>query len=281
MRGEASAPASSANLGPGFDSIALALGLRCVVRAEAADEWRVLSAGVDPGEEATAFVVTAARSAGVDGPLRVEIESEIPRASGLGSSAAVAVAVAAAAIRASGREPGRDRVFAAAAEAEGHGDNAAAAVYGGLTVAADDGVLHLEVADSLVPVVAVPDDRLLTSEARSALPTHVPLAAAARNVARGIALIEGLRTGDETALAAAGGDELHERYRAELSPGAGKLMAAARAAGALHASWSGAGPSVLAIATGRSADRVADALRRELGDGGTVLAPGVDRVGLG
>ena len=83
-----------------------------------------------------------------------------------------------------------------------------------------------------------------------------------------------------SALAAAAGDELHESYRAELSPRAGKLMAAARAAGALHASWSGAGPSVLAIATAETTSAVADALDAALNGEGTVLTPGIDRSGL-
>ena len=281
MRGEASAPASSANLGPGFDTVALALGLRCIARVEQARAWLVVSDGSDPGQQANEFIAAAAAAAGVEGPLQVEIESEVPRASGLGSSAAVAIAVAAAAIRATGREPARDEVFRAVAAVEGHGDNAAAGVYGGLAVVAGNSVLHFDLAGSLVPVVAVPGRELLTSDARTVLPTHVPLAAAARNVARGIALIGGLRTGDPEMLAAAAGDELHETYRAGLSPGAGELMAAALAEGALHAAWSGAGPSVLAIAATEAADAVAGALERELAGGGTVLMPGVDRDGLG
>ena len=194
MPGEASAPASSANLGPGFDTIALALDLRCVARVTPAETWSVRSNGADPGRDAVAFVTAVAASAGPPGPLRVDIDSDVPRASGLGSSAAVAVAVVAATIRAGGREPTRDEVFAVAAECEGHPDNAAAATYGGLAVVTAGGVLHLDVAESLVLVVAVPGAELLTVDARAALPTHVPIGAAARNVALGGTLIGGIES---------------------------------------------------------------------------------------
>ncbi len=276
----ASAPASAANLGPGFDCIALALALRCRAAAAQAAEWRVRSGGADPGPEATAFIVRAARAAvGDDTPMTVKVDSDVPRASGLGSSAAVAASVAAAAWRAVGQEPSDDELFQLVARLEGHPDNAAAVVHGGLVAVAGDTVARLELSTDLEPVVAVPDEELSTRRARQALPDVVPHGAAARSVARAVALVEGLRRADPALLAEAAGDELHEAYRAVLAPGAAKLVAAARGAGALHASWSGAGPSVLAFVTADAKAAVCRALDEALGDGGRVLTPGVDRDG--
>jgi homoserine kinase len=151
-------------------------------------------------------------------------------------------------MRAAGREPNSVELYELVTDIEGHGDNAGAAVYGGLVAVAGGELRHLELSPELHFVFGVPDDRLKTSQARRALPDEVPRAAAVRNAARLAFLVEGLRTGDPSALAQAGGDELHEQYRNPLSPVTGELMAAAREAGALHASWSGAGPTALAIA---------------------------------
>lgn len=277
MTASASAPASAANLGPGFDCVALALGLRCRATVRPSAEWQVRSDGVEPAAEAVAFVLRVVRAAVSDGqPMAVEIHSDVPRTSGLGSSAAVSAAVAAAALRSGGVEPADDELFRLVARLEGHSDNAAAVVYGGLVAVTGDTVARLELSPELEPVVAVPAEGLSTREARQALPDTVPHGAAARSVARAVALVEGLRRADRALLAEASGDELHEAYRSVLAPGAAKLVAAARSAGALHASWSGAGPSVLAFVTADTQDAVCAALQEALGGGGRVLAPGVD-----
>ncbi len=280
MTASASAPASAANLGPGFDCVALALGLRCRATVRPSAEWQVRSDGVEPAAEAVAFVLRVVRAAVSDGqPMAVEIHSDVPRTSGLGSSAAVSAAVAAAALRSGGVEPADDELFRLVAHIEGHPDNAAAVVHGGLVAVAGDTVTRLELAPVLEPLVAVPDESLKTWEARQALPETIPHGAAARSVARAVALIEGLRRADRSLLAEAAGDELHESYRSVLAPGAAKLVAAARAAGAWHASWSGAGPSVLAFVTAAERDPVRTALDEALGGTGRVLAPGVDHTG--
>ncbi len=280
---EASAPASAANLGPAFDSLGLALDLRCRVVAEPAAVWTVRHVGVErpqPGE-ADAVLEAARRAVGEECPVALSVESEIPVTRGLGSSAAAAAAAAAAAWRATGEEPKPEAVFELVREMEGHPDNAAAAVYGGLVAAGPQGeVMRLELHPSLVPVVAVPHRPLRTGEARRVLPDAVPLPVAVRSVARAIALVEGLRTADMELLASAGGDELHEIPRAALHPLAGELMAVARRAGACHACWSGGGPSVLALtAIERRPDVVAE-LAAVLGDLGRVLTPEVDHRGL-
>jgi homoserine kinase len=119
-------------------------------------------------------------------------------------------------------------------------------------------------------VVAIPDYPLKTKEARAALPGEIKRPAVARNLARLGFLIEGLRTADAGALRAAGGDELHELPRSELSPLTGKLIGGALAAGALHACWSGAGPTALAFTTDDGVEGVAQALRDTIADHGRV-----------
>lgn len=279
MNGSASAPASAANLGPGFDVIALALDLRCRVVVA---PGRAMS--VDDGEGPVGIgddhMLSRAVAAMGGGPAAITVENEIPRTRGLGSSAAVTAATAAAAMRLAGTEPDPDRIYAAVSAIEGHGDNAAAAVYGGLMAVAADGPYRLEISDTLVPVVAVPIERLATAAARSALPAQIPMPTAARALSRVVALVEGLRTADPERLADARGDELHEMPRAALSPLTGALIDAAVGAGALHAAWSGAGPAAIAFATPGVAQRVADALTQALGDAGEVMILAVDRDGL-
>ena len=177
-------------------------------------------------------------------------------------------------------EPERDWIYEIVAAIEGHGDNVAAAVHGGCTAVGVDGPQSLPISDQLVPVVGVPNDRLATSEARDVLPAQVSLPTAARSVGRAVALVDGLRTADAAALAAARGDELHEGPRAVLSPVTGALIDAARDAGALHASWSGAGPSALALVTADRRDAVVVAMEQVLGETGEVMTLSVDYDGL-
>lgn len=273
MSASASAPASSANLGPGYDFLALALELRCEVSLESAAEWSAPAEALDIVQRATAAI-------GSTGPYAVTVDSEVPVARGLGSSAALAAATAAAVVRLSGDEPDLAAIFTATAAVEGHPDNAAATVYGGLVAVAGTDPRRLSMAPTLVPILAVPNATLPTSEARAAIPATVPHAAAARSAARAAFLIEGLRTGDASALAAAAGDELHEGPRAELSPLTTQLIEVARDGGALHASWSGAGPSMLALATNEDAESIAGALVDALGTEGTVMRPAVAATGV-
>lgn len=258
----ASAPATTANLGPAFDCLALALSPRCVVRARLADEWSVQHNGEHRlGDGEVDGVVAAARRAVGNRPLEMEVENSVPLGRGLGSSAAAFVAGAAAALRAHGEEAAPDRVFRIAAEMEGHADQAAAAVYGGLVLIPAEGLpLRLPIHPTLRPIVAVPDSRLPTPEARAVLPNHYDREVMIRSMGRVAALTAGLTTGDPGLLAAAHGDEVHEAWRDRLSPEVGEMIDIARHAGALHAARSGAGPSVVAFVTRDRAERVAGAL---------------------
>ena len=279
MRGSASAPGSSANLGPGFDRLAIALEVRCQVEAEPADDWIVDELGVTRPGEKDEWVVRAAGSYG-DGPFHLRIKNDIPSARGLGSSAAVAAASAAAAIRARGDEPDAYELFQMVADLEGHPDNAAATVYGGVVLVGVTVVRQIELWGDLVPVAAIPDTPLNTDEARDVLPTSVPLDVASRTAGRLAFLIEGLRTGDQSAFDVASGDELHELPRADLSPVTGALIATATKAGAAHAAWSGAGPTVLALVASANVEGVMAALSEVLGDDGDVMQLEVARQGL-
>jgi homoserine kinase len=179
-----------------------------------------------------------------------------------------------------GDDGGRLKVFEIVTELEGHADNAAASVFGGLVAAAPTGIKQVTLHDSLQVVVGVPDAKLDTSDARRALPDSLPYDAVARTISRLSFLLAGLADGDVDALAYAGGDEVHEIPRANLSPVSDELMAAARGAGAAHVCWSGAGPSVLAFTTSASRGRVIGAMGGVLGMSGEVLALRVDYDGL-
>lgn len=255
----ASAPASSANLGPGFDCLAVALDLRVEVTIEPAAEFAVNAEGEGAGIPAGAHHLAARVLREVLGHDRaaLRIRSDIPVGRGLGSSAALSVATAAAA--------GAADPLAVGAHMDGHPENAAASALGGLVAATtlDDGsawAARLPLDPEAGFVVLVPRRSLSTEQARAALPAQVPHRDAARNVSRTGALIGGLAD-LSSFVPDLMTDRLHQPYRAALLPEASTLIEAMVAAGALGAAWSGAGPSVLALV------RLADAAAlREAGE---------------
>lgn len=275
----ASAPATTANLGPAFDCMAMALKPRCTVRARMSAEWAIEHHGeLRPVDTESDGVLLAARHAVGDRPLTISVQTEVPLGKGLGSSAAAFVAGSAAALRAVGDEAAPDRVFRIATELEGHADQTGAAVYGGLVIVPAEGLpMRLPFHPSLRPVVAVPETKLPTHQARAVISKELPIDMVVRSLGRVSGLTAGLITGDPGMLAAAHGDEIHEAPRADLSPQVGHLMEVARRAGALHAARSGAGPSVIAIATVDVADRVAAAFREA---GADIINEPMDTTGL-
>lgn len=277
---EASAPASAANLGPGFDVLALALELRCRVKAVPADAWAIdHGAGQRPDNDSDDAVMAAARRAVGDGrPLRLVVRNHIPIGRGMGSSAAALAAGAGAALAAHGLGHDVDRVFDIVAAMEGHADNAAASVYGGLVMVPAEGRPHrLPIHPGIRPIVAVSDEVFLTADARKAVPDDIPTAVAVRTVARAAALVAGFLTADPTLLRAAHGDELHELPRSHHQPETQSLVKLAMDAGALHAAWSGSGPSVVALVEAGAEAAVAAALAQ---DSVRVLTLGVATSGL-
>ena len=275
----ASAPATSGNLGPGFDCLGLAIGLRCTVEARIADDWSVKYHGENrpaPGRGSKPLV--AAHFAVGERPLAMEVYNDIPFGKGLGSSAAAFVAGAAAALRAVGEDAVPDRVYRIAMELEGHPDQVAAAVYGGLTLIPAEGLPHrIPIHPSLRPVIAVPESQLPTMEARAVVDHTFRRDVVVRSLARVTALTTGLITGDPEMLSAAHGDEIHEEPRAKISPEVSELIDVAKSAGALHAARSGAGPSVLALTTVETTDRVVRAFKEF---GVEALTPSVEPTGL-
>ncbi len=275
----ASAPGSSGNLGPGFDVLGLAVDLRCVVDAVPSDRMTVDDGdgpfALEAGDMLYDTIVAAAYR-----PMALTVDNSIPRARGLGSSSAVTAAAAAASRRALGIEPVRSEIYEIIAAIEGHGDNAAPAVWGGLMAVGSNGPHRLEIDDRLIPVVGIPDTPLSTKRAREVLPVDVPLKAAIRNVSRAVFLVEALRTGSPEAFTAAEGDEFHEEVRDPLSPVTTAMIKAARESGALHAAWSGAGPAALALATEETKGPVIEALSDVLGEAGFVRVLAVDFEGL-
>lgn len=298
-------PASTANLGPGFDSIGLALGLwdEYVVTPLEQPGLQVVVKGegaLDVPTDESHLVVRTMRHTwavlGVEPPvgLRLEACNGVPHGRGLGSSATAIVAgvVAAQAIsyaaeRAPGQEVPIDRGVAShiASVLEGHPDNASASVYGGLTVSwipdgsgADLGdrtvtarpVLH----PSIDVVVFVPDQQLATKHARAVLPATVPLAQAAANSGRAALLVHAL-TSDPSHLHAATRDWLHQEARRESYPESMGLVDALRAAG--HAGViSGAGPTVLVLTT---KDRASEVVAPGAAQAWNRLTPGIPATG--
>jgi homoserine kinase len=270
-------PASSANLGPGFDALGLALALYDDVVVRITDEPGLSVDVAGMGEanlprNARHLVVRSMRATfkllgGAPRGLEVVCANRIPHGRGLGSSAAAIVAgvVAARGLVVGGSERLDDSAaLDLAASLEGHPDNVAACLRGGLTVAWTDDkgaqAVSAPVDPSIAPVAFVPGSSSSTKAARKLLPDFVPHADAVRNASRAALLVEALRSRPDLLLAATE-DALHQPYRAGAMPRTATLMAALRDAG-LPAVVSGAGPTVLALTTTETRERAMGFARR-------------------
>lgn len=276
-------PATAANLGPGFDTLGMALSLFNYVEMEeiAASAVKVEVRGEGKGslpEDANNAVVRAAEAvferAGYHPPgLRVVLDNRIPVARGLGSSAAAYVGGILGANALCGQKLTREELVQLAAEMDGHPDNAAAAMMGGIVVT---GIIRGRVCwQKIIPppglevIIAVPSFELSTSQACAALPPVVPRPDAVYNLQRACLLTLCLARGDCEALGELLGelmdDRLHQPYRASLVPGFYEVLEAARQAGARGAALSGAGPAVLALvykADAESKKSIGEAMRQ-------------------
>jgi homoserine kinase len=254
VRLTARVPATSANLGPGFDCFGLALDLwnEVTVDTEAGTgvSWEgegALELPVDGSDMVSRAIAHAARACDTPTtPAALHGLNRIPLERGLGSSAAACVAGISLADRMLGLGLDRDEVLDLAIELEGHPDNAAAAIAGGFTVAFGDGVLRLDVAPGLRPVALVPMDvRLPTAEARAALDERVSRASAVFNLAHAAAAVVALTSQPEL-LAVSLADRLHQDERLALVPTVREVFDRLREAG-VPVCVSGAGPTLLAF----------------------------------
>jgi homoserine kinase len=278
-------PATSANLGAGYDCLAVALEIvdrievECLARPGAGVEIAVEGEGAGelPEDRSNAFVVALERGlAEVRGDgagelgWRIQMRNRIPLARGLGSSAAATVGGLLAGAALAGESLGAERALALATEIEGHPDNAAAALLGGFTIAAHGDpptAIRFDIPRDLRAVMFIPDLRLATNEMRAALPEYVPLADAVANLQRVALGVAALATGSAEGLRHLTVDRLHEPYRAVVFPQLPALVAAARDAGALGACLSGAGSTVIAFADSLSGlTRIEGAFRAAAAD---------------
>lgn len=263
MRVRVSVPATSANLGPGFDSLALALGLRNEIELSVGSGGNSLQveqhgegAATLPKDERN-LVLRAARAywkahAGApSGTLQLRAQNNIPLNSGMGSSAAAIVAGLAAAQALSGAAADPHALLKLAHSLEGHPDNSAAALLGGLTLAsaAGDDVRCARIPLPAMQVaLALPAVELATTQARAVLPAMVPLADAAFNIGHAALVVRALQTADYVLLGWAMQDRLHQPQRRGLIRGYDAAEQAALQAGAAAVVLSGAGPSLAAFA---------------------------------
>jgi homoserine kinase len=276
----ARAPASAANLGPGFDVLAVALDLYVEVEVEPASRLVVRSEGEGADLEEDDMHLAARVAIDVVGHdrLAVTVRSAIPVARGLGSSAALAVAAAAAA--------GSKDPLGVAARIDGHPENAAASTVGGLVAATlvrgAVRAVRMPLDGGLVFVAMVPERPLPTTKARQALPQEVSRTDATFNLGRLSLLLAGLAD-RALMIREATEDRLHQDYRSPMFPEAPQLLARMVKSGALASCWSGAGPTLLGICDGEQGERVcagAQEAMEEIGVPGRAMLLRPDLEGL-
>ena len=260
-------PASSANLGPGFDVLAAALALHLELEVQETGTFAVHTALDVPRDRDNLVVKAFERLHPADG-FEFRIASDIPISGGLGSSAAAVVAGLLAADHLF--ELDAD-VFELAAELEGHPDNIGAALEGGFVVCNGAHAHRFEAPPGLEAVLVVPDEGPPTEEARDALPATVPIDAAVFNLSHAAMLMLGLATADWDLISAGLHDRLHQPHRAHLYPRSAGLLERAEALGALGATISGAGPTVLVWSRYDQTGPLVEALKRETGEWATVM----------
>lgn len=234
-------PASSANLGAGYDVLAAALDLRLTVEVEETGRFRFVT-DLHLRRDRQNLIVRAFERVLPADRYEFRVSSTIPLSGGMGSSAAGVVAGLLAADHFAG---GGTDVLALATSIEGHPDNVAASLLGGLVICEGADVRRLEMPAELGAVLVIPHRPVRTALAREAVPPSVPVSDAVYNVARAAKLIAGLTTADYELISSGLGDRLHQPYRAHLYPRSAEVMAEAASHGALGATISGAGPTVL------------------------------------
>jgi len=258
-------PASSANLGPGYDVMAAAVEMFLELEVEEVGEYSFDPGGMDVPTGRDNLVVRAFESLHSADGIAFRLRAGIPLARGLGSSAAAIVAGLFAADHLFELALSREEMLVRATELEGHPDNVAAAIYGGFVICGrgEDGVpsaARFDAPDGLEAIAVIPAEEVSTERAREAIPAEVPLADAVANVSAASRLVLGLRSADLDLVARGLADRIHQPRRRDLYPRSMELVDVAAELGALGATISGAGPTVLVWTTWQDAGKVAEAL---------------------
>jgi len=260
-------PASTANLGPGFDSLGMALDLYAWLEMEFAERTEIElygdhMQGVPTDKTNLVYTVAQDVFAKVGMPereLKISMYSDIPLTRGLGSSASAIVAALAGANALAGDRLTKDELFQIATNIEQHPDNVGASLFGGIVVAMWDGerarYVQLDPHEDLEVLVVIPDFELSTKHARSVLPSEVSLRDAVYNLSHSSVLVAALASGRLDLIQDAMQDRLHQPYRASLIPGMAHILEHATEHGALGIALSGAGPTLLALVDAKSERR--------------------------
>lgn len=278
-------PASSANLGPGFDVFAAALALHLELEVFEADEFRVDTGGDPVPKDRSNLCVRAFETLHPADGVRFEVRSQIPLGRGLGSSAAAIVAGLMAADHMFELALSREDLYEKAVELEGHPDNVAAALYGGFALCPRpeaDGLpmpVRLEPPQGIEAVVVIPAGEVPTAEARAALPATVVFGDAVDNVAAASQLALGIERSDLGLIRRGLTDTLHQPHRESLYPRSMELVRSAVELGALGATISGAGPTVLVWSFWQDTGSVVAAVEKSVGDWAQVLRVPFDSLG--
>jgi homoserine kinase len=260
-------PASSANLGPGYDVLAAAVSLYLELEVEETGEFSLDPGGLDVSTGRDNLIVRAFETLHSADGIAFRLKSEIPLARGLGSSAAAIVAGLFAADHLFELALTKEEMLVKATELEGHPDNVAAAIYGGFVICgAGPGELpsavRFDPPSGLEGIAVIPAEEVSTERAREAIPAEVSLADAVANVSAASRLVLGLQTADLDLVAAGLLDRIHQPRRRELYSRSMELVDRAAELGALGATISGAGPTVLVWTTWQEAGHVAEALEQ-------------------
>jgi homoserine kinase len=257
-------PASSANLGPGYDVLAAAVSLFIELEVEEVGEFSLDPGGLEVATGHDNLIVRAFESLHPADGIAFRLRSGIPLARGLGSSAAAIVAGLFAADHLFELALSKEEMLASATELEGHPDNVAAAIYGGFVICGTDGAAptaaRFDPPGGLEGIAVIPSAEVSTERAREAIPAEVPLADAVANVSAASRLVLGLQRADLDLVAAGLADRIHQPRRRKLYPRSMELVDDAAELGALGATISGAGPTVLVWTTWQDAGNVAEAL---------------------
>ena len=266
-------PATSANLGPGFDALGLALDFWNETVITPAQDFFIKALG--EGEDRITsgknnLIIRAAQKLALRAekdlpPFHAECVNRIPLSSGLGSSAAAVVTGLLAGNALLGNHFSSEEILNIASDIEGHPDNVAPALVGGLVVSTMNGnqviARQIPVGMDVHITIALPDFYLPTKQARAALPKKTSIKNAVHNISRTVLVTEAFRSGDLSLLGEAMTDKLHQPYRLRLIPGATSAMEAAKEAGASAVALSGAGPSVIAFSS-KAESRVGESMKR-------------------